>query len=257
LTQHLAAWYESTYGVTEYEINAVKDDVLTRTSDERFLVPADLSRIRWGAALGTNLTRAYYYSPSIETRRMRPDIIPHVTGGVAFNLSKMEIFKPLAPIELVPTEELSAKCTLGGSAAAPAYVLASLSREPLTARPAGDIRCIRCTGSTTLTAGSWTSVKITPDISLEAGEYSLIGLLGISTGALAVRAIITGQVWRPGAPALAGSESAVKDAHLDPLWAVQDYEMGRFTHMTVPEIQFLSNSADTSEVVYLYVVKTA
>jgi hypothetical protein len=35
------------------------------------------------------------------------------------------------------------------------------------------------------------------------------------------------------------------------------YEMGRFSHITIPEFQFLSKTADTSETVYMYLVKVA
>jgi hypothetical protein len=33
--------------------------------------------------------------------------------------------------------------------------------------------------------------------------------------------------------------------------------MGSFPHTDLPQVQFLSSAADTSEVVYLYLVKTA
>ena len=119
---------------------------------------------------------------------------------------------------------------------------------------------MRCRSSTTLTAREWTSCKITPDVSLEVGTYTLVGMLANSATAIAARAIISGQVWRPGVPALAGDERVVKNC--DPLYlsGVQRYAMGSFTHLTIPEIQFLANAADSgtdAQRVYLYLVKTA
>jgi len=257
MAQHLAAFYKSSYGETGVEMTALPDDVLTRTSDTRFMVPADLNRIRWGAALGENLKRAYFKAPSLEVRRIIQDIIPHVRGEKKFPLNGFPIFRPFAPIELIATEEVSAILTTDGSSAGDHVVLVSFSPADLPPRPAGDIRVVRCTSNTTLTAFKWTTCKLTPDVQLEAGTYSLIGFLAISANAIAARAIIHGQVWRPGLPAFAGAEEDVKELNNRWLTELADYNMGSFTHLTLPEIQFLSAAADTSEVVYLYVVKTS
>jgi hypothetical protein len=100
-------------------------------------------------------------------------------------------------------------------------------------------------------------VPLTPDVSLEVGTYALVGFLPISAGCIAARAIITGQVNRPGVPGVAGTESAALKLEPSYLTEIQGYLMGTFSHINLPVIQFLSSSADTSEVVYLYLVKTA
>jgi hypothetical protein len=235
-------------------MDAIKDDVLTRTATERFLVPAGMENVHWKAALSTNLTKARIQTPSLEVRRTKPYVIPQVSDAVSFPLDRFCVDKPYRPISLVPTEEISLYAQT--SANVRAYGLVSLGPATLPAAPAGDIRVVRCTGSTTLTANEWTSVKVTPDVSLEAGSYALIGFLPISTGCIAARAIITGQNWRPGVPGVAETEAAAKKLTPEYLKEVQGYLMGSFTHMTLPEFQFLSSSADSSEVVYLWIVKT-
>jgi hypothetical protein len=236
-------------------VSVVKDDVLTQSGTSRFYVPADVSYVHWKAALSTNLTRAYIKTPSLEVRRTLPDVVPHVNDAVSFPLNIFAVDKPFAPISLVPTEELSFYALTGANVRA--YGLVSLGPATLPPAPAGDIRVVRCTGSTTLVPNEWTSVPITPEISLEAGTYALIGFLPISSGCIAARAIITGQVWRPGVAGVAGTEAAAKKLEPDYLKQLQGYLMGTFSHINIPVIQFLSSSADTSEVVYLFLVKTA
>jgi len=180
-----------------------------------------------------------------------------VKGAVKFPLGYVPICKPTTPVALTPTEEISVYAIQTGAAAERVYTLALLGSPTIEPAPAGDIRVVRCTSATTLTANEWTSCKLTPDVALEAGTYALVGMVPISANAIAARAIITGQVYRPGVPALAGAEADVKVHSKEWFEFFGGYLFGTFTHLTIPEIQFLSSAADTSEVVYLYIIKTA
>jgi len=255
MVTHLCAWSEVLATDTETEMDAVKDDILTRTANERFLVPAEVSNVIWKAALSTNLTKGRIYTPSLEVKRTIPYVIPHVHNDDIFPVDRVCVDKELRPLPLVPTEEISFYAET--TANVRAYGLVSLGPPTLPPAPAGDIRVVRATGTTTLTANEWTSVKIIPDVALEAGTYALIGFIPISTNLIACRAIISGQVWRPGVPGLAGAERVVKNFERFYFTELQNYNMGSFTHMTIPEFQFLSSAADTSQVIYLYIVKTA
>jgi hypothetical protein len=257
MVSHLVAFYQSTYNISDVEINVVKDDVLSRTAATRILVPPDLNRIGWGYAAATDLAKARYFTPSLETRRFYALIHPHRKGGVLPTIDVPRIFVPEPPVELTPNEELSAKFTVGGSAAEDIYGLASFQVAALPAVPAGEFKIVRCTGSTTLVKGDWTSVKLTPDVSLEAGEYALVKFIAISTNVIAARVIIPGQVWRPGLPGFPGAEADALAHATVYSKLLPAYEMGRFDHLHLPEFQFLANAADTSEVVYLYLVKVA
>jgi hypothetical protein len=256
MASHLVAYQQSIDAPTLTAINTVVDDVLTRTGSTRYLVPAEYNFVRWAAALGPNLTRAILVAPSFEVRRIRADIVPHRRGASTFSLGGFEIFQPPVPLELTPTEEMEAQVTEDAAGASQVYVLVNLGPAEQPAVPAGDIRPIRLTGSTTLTANAWTTVTMTPELSLEPGTYSLVAFLPISANCIAARALFVGQTWRPGVPGFAGTEAAARDFDWSNMQVAQFYEMGSFTHLTIPQFQFLSSAADTSETVLAWVVKT-
>ena len=253
---HTFAFYESIAANTTKEVNTVQDDVLTRTATTRFMVPAGLKNLYWGFVGGQYLGDAYIFAPSLEVKRFRCRIFPKKVGDTVLDKDNAELWVPSRPISLKETEEVSLIAqNTSGSASSPTVGVFALGADALPPPPAGDIIIVRATGTTTLTAYAWTTVKVTPEVQLEAGVYSLVGFVPISAGAVAARAIIPGQVWRPGVPAIAGSEPSALDFEHDLFRVLPLYEMGRFSHLAIPEFQFLSKSADTTEVVYLYLVK--
>ncbi len=253
---HVAAWQQSADSATLVAINNVVDDILTMTSATRFLVPPFAPRIWWAAALGPNLTRAQLITPSLLVRRMNPEVVPRERTTEAFSLTGPSIYLPRRPLILIPGEEIEAQTAEDAVGASQMDVLACLGPEALPPMPDGDIRIVRATGTTTLVARAWTSVTLTLDSSLESGTYALVGFVASSAGAVAARALITGQSPRPGLPAFAGAEAAASDFDPSVLNGIMYFDMGRFTHVTIPAFQFFSISADTAEVVFLYVVRT-
>jgi len=253
---HLVAWQQSVDQAALAAINTVVDDVLTRSGATRYFVPAGYNFVRWALATGPSLTRARIFTPSLGTKRIDLEVEPKRTAANTLTLTGLEVMLPRRPYELVPGEEVEFQTAEGGAMATQMNGVVALSPAELPPMPDGDIRAIRAAGTTTLTAFAWTTVTVTPDTSLEAGTYQLVGMLPISAGAIAARAIITGEVFRPGAPGLAGTDAAASDFDRatmdDTIW----YAMGEFTHQTIPQIQFFSATADTSETVYLYAVRT-
>ncbi len=257
MATHLAAFQQSVDSATLIAINNVVDDVLTRTSVTRFLIPPVYNAVRWAAASGINLTRAQIVTPSLLVRRMNPEVVPRRRGAEQFSLSGSEIFIPTRPLILVAGEEIEFDTAEDGAGATQMNGFVALGPAALPPVPDGDIRIVRATGTTTLVARAWTSVVLTLDSSLEAGVYALAGFVAISAGAIAARAIITGQPNRPGVIAFNGAEGPAVDFDAA-LWnQTIYYDMGHFTHITVPAIQFFSSSADVAETVYLYVVRIA
>lgn len=255
MTTHLCAYTQVLETDKETEVDVIKDDVLTQSGTKRFYVPAELSFVRWKAALSTALKKARIYTPSLEVRRTVPYVIPQVSDAITFPLHYFAVEKCEPPISLAPTEELSFYAET--SAATRVYGLVSLGPETLPPVPSGPIRLVRCTGSTTLVPNQWTTVPVTPDVSLEVGTYTLIAFLPISANCVAARALIHGQVWRPGVPGIAAEDDVAKSLEPAYLRDVQYYAMGTFNHINLPSFQFLSSAADTSEVVYMWLVKTA
>lgn len=252
---HLCAFYESIDSASLVEIDNIVDDVLTRASNERFLVPEEFNHLLWAAVLGPNVTRAKIESPSLGVRRMSTEIVPRRRGSTTFDLNKLEIFVPPTPIKLIESEEIAVHASEDAAGASPVYGLVALGPATQTALPAGDLRIIRATSATVLTPNKWTTITVTPELSLEPGTYELIGFLPVSATAIAARAIITGQHWRPGMPALAGSEAAVVDHQALNIERLHFEPMGEFTHINPPQFQFLASAADTSQTVFLYVIK--
>ena len=255
MAEHLAAWQQSIDSATLAAITNVVDDVLTRTSVTRYLVPPGYNAIRWAAASGVNLTRAQIITPSLQVRRMNTEVAPRRRGAETFALANPEIYIPPRPLLLVPGEEIEFDIAEDAAGASQNDGFVALGPAALPPMPDGDIRVVRATGTTTLVARAWTSVVLTLDSSLEAGNYALVGFIAMSATAVAARAIITGQQNRPGMPALAGAEAAAVDFEAALLNQLMYYDMGHFTHITVPAIQFFATAADVAETVYLYVIR--
>lgn len=256
MVTHLCAYYTSNVGTSETVLSAVQDDILTRSTDERFLVPSDRPFVRWAWAWNVNLVRARLVSASLETRRHQGLL----SYGYTFSLGSQqrnyaELFS--RPLRLSPTEELEARM-IASSEGQPGYVLVEFAPETIPEPPAGDVIRIRCVGNTTLRPNEWTTVRVVPEVSFEAGTYALINFYPASAGCVACRALISGQAYRPGVIGIAGgTDNAIYSRPVTDSVVFKPYHMGLFTHITPPQFQFLSISADTYEVVYIDVVKVA
>jgi hypothetical protein len=256
MANHLCAFYASVDSATLTAITTLVDDVLTRPATDRYQVPADCNAIHWAAALGPYVTRAQIVSPTLEVRRMSCDIVPIERGASAFTLTGPRIWVPKAEVTLTPTENFQLFGSEDGSGATAIYgVIALKTPGALPAMPAGEIRVVRATASVTLTANAWTTLTPSFEKDLEPGTYALVGFIPSSAGCIAARAIITGQPYRPGVPGVSGSIPAGLAHDYKFYDQVMWYDMGHFTNITPPQFQFLSASADTSELIYLYVVK--
>jgi hypothetical protein len=255
---HLFAYYENLAANAFKEVTVVRDDVLTRTSDTRFMIPAGLHNVYFGFVGGATLGDAYIFTPSLETKKFRCRLIPKKVGDTVIDKYNPEVWVPDPPIRLMDTEELSLYAQNTSTSATSATVgVFALGLDTLPPIPAGERILVKATGTTTLTAYTWTTVRVIPEVQLEAGTYALIGFIPISDGCIAARVIIPGQVWRPGVIGIAGTEPSALDFENKLFDKYPKYEMGRFSHITIPEFQFLSKTADTSEVVYMYLVKVA
>lgn len=259
MVMHTFGYYKSKNTTAEEEIDVIVDDVLTRTAQTRFMIPANLTKIVWGFAGGAYLGDARLLTPSLETKKYRLRIIPRNTTSDKPDTQTNLIFAPSPPVSLTATEELSFLATVTDTTSARDIVgIFTLAPDTLPPTPAGEPIWVRCTGNTTLSAYKWTTVKITPEVQLEAGTYALLKAIGYSANAIAVRFIIPGLVWRPGFPAVSGANEHTALSKADyVLEKIPETDYGRFTHLAIPEVQFLASSADSSEVVYMKLVKVA
>jgi len=186
---HLAAFYESVpAGADDYEMDVVTDDVLTRTGDERFAVPGELAKLAFAVKSKDNRD-IKVYTPSLEVRRINKYIRPTLWEYGIVDESN---------VTLVPTEELSVITeNPSGSDEVQAVVVALGEIEPADL---SDALLVKATATADIAAGVWNSVKVTPELQLEAGSYQLVGCVpyvDIAGAFKAVRFIFSGrnQLW--------------------------------------------------------------
>ncbi|MDZ7380066.1 MAG: hypothetical protein ONB06_12065 [candidate division KSB1 bacterium] len=223
-------------------------DPHVRVEGDNVIVPSGMNFLAGVYAGGASITQARIHSPSL-SRVVDIDIGPLNVGAEPLSPTPfLDMFEN--PVELDATEALSALAAGSESTNEYKEIIAWLSSgriEPYR----GPYRTVRATGSTTLNAYEWTNVSLTLAQSLPAGRYQVVGFWGYSAGGVAARLVFPGYPWRPGA--------IIHDsiADIQPLrfrfgnagvW-------GEFTHDSPPSVDFLSVSADTSEVVYLDIVK--
>ena len=115
------------------------------------------------------------------------------------------------------------------------------------------VQTVRATGSTTLTANAWSACTITLDQQLAAGRYAIVGMRAQSAGAKAARLVMQETPARPGVIAY---DSNADIEH--PMFRNGNLGVfGTFVHTAIPQVEFLSLSADTDETIFFDIVKIA
>lgn len=246
----LAAYSESqdTAGVLT-EVEAIPDQHIT-TDGNDILVPEWAPNLVAVCALGATISQAQISSPSLRQRTLL-DVNPLNLGAVPLGA---ESWKPLfpTPILLEPGEGLRALVAETAAGAEQETVLVWLEGER-EAIPDGEVETIRCTSTATLTAYTWTLATLTLSQQLRAGTYAIVGMRAETAGGIAARLVIPGSAYRPGVIAYDG----VQDRAPREFRPGEIGVYGTFDHRFIPQVEFLSVSADTSQVVYLDVIKIA
>lgn len=231
------------------EVAALPDQHLTVDGDD-ILVPDGFEYLMGVFALGANITAARLSSPTLR-KRLMPDISPLNVG--AEPVSGLRLFElATTPLKLTSGEGLRALVAEDTAGAERETVLVWLgdgSIETVT----GPVHTVKLTGTTTLVANAWSLVPLTISQQLEAGTWRIVGMRALSAGAVAARLVIPGSPWRPGTVAY-DDEADVEHRQFRHgnygIW-------GEFSHSFIPQVEFLSISADTAETVYLDVQKVS
>lgn len=254
--RHLAGWSESIDQAALARITVVQDDVLTPSDADRFLVPSQLPFLRHAWATGLNLSRARLVSPSLDVSKSDLDLVPRGDGSDLLALTAPQIWIPRQPIPLDASEALEAQTAEDGAGATRQTVIVSLGTEQDEPMAQGRIRAVRATGTATLTAFEWSAVTLTLESSLEAGMYQLVHFIPLGVSVIAARWLPQGGGFRPGTFGRAGASP--DHFSFDPTIGDQLgwYNILTFSHITVPQIQYLAGAADTAQVVILYVIRT-
>jgi hypothetical protein len=256
MVRHLLAWSDTVNNVNDVEISVVEDSVITMPNTKRFTIPIGLNTIDWCFYGSVSASSARLFAPSAEKARNILRVLP-TNGAVLPNNTIPRISLIHSGYEFDETEDISFRVTYPNVASAERAIgILSLRGGREENLPSGEVRIVRCTGSTTLTANKWSLVTVTPEVQLDAGNYSLINFIPYSANLVACRVIVQGMPYRGGVLGLNGSSENVA-LQFSTEWSsyFSDYNYGVFTHKAIPQFEFLANSADTTEVVYLKVVK--
>ena len=117
--------------------------------------------------------------------------------------------------------------------------------------PAGEIITVKATATETLVANKWTNAQLEFVDELGAGRYAVVGMRAKSDGLIAARLVFSEIPWRPGVVGI----DAFGDLDVPRFRMGKAGIFGEFEHTNPPTVDFLSISADTSETVWLDIIK--
>ncbi|MDD4985361.1 MAG: hypothetical protein PHQ43_06165 [Dehalococcoidales bacterium] len=243
----LIGWYEALDSAGLSDIAALVDQHVTTDGDD-ILVPSWAPNLIGVFAYGVSLTGAQISSPSLR-KSLLLDVAPiNIGAEPVFPLPMVNRLDN--PLALTPGEGLRAKCSEGGAGATVVGTLAFLQGE-YEEPPGGEVFTVKATSATTLVAYQWHLCPLTLSQQLEAGRYAIVGMRAEAAGAIAARLVIPGSEFRPGVIACdAGGDDGAG------LFREGRFGLfGEFEHTFIPQVEFLSASADTAETVFLDVVK--
>lgn len=240
----LIAWNENQATETLTAIAGLADQHVTVSGND-IIVPT-LSKVGGIYGLGASMSNAQLASPSLRTFLNLDVAGIDIAAEPTSPPNWMDLFD--RPVDLIATEGLNFNSTNDATARASGLVWLMDEIAPL---PAGKITTIRATGATTLGAYAWTNVPLTFTQTLPAGRYAIVGMKATSDGGIAARCVIPGYAWRPGVIA----QDAISDITPARFRHGRMGNWGEFGHQEPPTVDFLSISADTSEVVFLDLIK--
>lgn len=244
---HLVAFTGTVGQTSNTDLPAVTDDVLA-VQNNHFLPQRDW-QLLYAMAIGATINRARIVQPSYR-QVVEPQIRPVVLGAAPGSDANVADYRQY-PLRVRGLEELAVESTSDlamGTERHFALVALLDAFEPL---PQGDVYTIRGTSSTSAPANVWTTLAVNWDATLPEGEYALCGVYGIGNGAIAYRAILENQPWRPGLPAVQSvGQRHVFDGRKGALGVY-----GRFRNYALPQIQCLPNAALASHTIYLDLVR--
>jgi hypothetical protein len=159
-----------------------------------------------------------------------------------------------------PTDELDIFVCQNLGAAETEYVFVTLTDGMVAPAPMGRYFTVHGTGTTTLTAGAFTSCALQFDQAIPAGLYACIGARAFSATALGFRlAPAMEPLWRPGGIAMRsydqmdppGQRGYIYDGQVVAPWGV----WMTFFQNVPPQLDMFATGADTAEEVWLDLIQ--
>jgi hypothetical protein len=249
---HLALYDSSiANGAILLQVTKVSDPIIAPAGNG-FLVQAALQNLAGVAGVGTNLTRMNLTSGSI--RKMFPFDFDRVNvGALIENPARFHDFTAM-PYQLDLNEELDAFVVQSNAGAQSETVAVWFSDGPLRPIvPSGKMQTVHATATTTLSARAWTACTLTLDNGLDGGRYAIVGASAFSASGIFFRFVPRGgsAVNRPG-----GFVGQARNALCPPNFRYGGLgEWLRFDNTNLPQVEFFATAGDTSEEVFLDVIK--
>ncbi len=234
-------------GTTLIAVPSITDQVY-RQQGNGYIVDPTLNKLGMAQSISAHAQRAQVDSPTLRqvlNKELRPVMKGPATGGQTV---KLNWFMD-NPMQLGPNEELDFY-EYHATATEHCFGIINLQDNPIQPTK-GPFFTEFFTGTTTLVADAWTTVPLTADQQLPPGTYDVVGARFESAGAIAFRLIFPGQVARPGG--LACQVPDVVDPHQQRYG--ESGVWGSFVFNLFPYVEVLSDSADTSQNLFLDLIK--
>jgi hypothetical protein len=250
----IGGFYEDIDAAGGYvNLAAIPDPHLTIVGDD--LEVPDLDRLVWVAfGIGSGgLGEGRLQSPTLE--RLGRIYVTPSNGG---NDGDVQPDSPHAvydlrqnPRRLTATEQLNALIHSNTSAVAIQWAICGFSNGPIAPLSGQEMFTLRATNTTTLTVGGWTNGSLTLAENLEVGTYQIVGCRFQSAGLIAARFVLRRAAHRPGALAV----DDVNDLEHSMFRMGGLGVWGEFHTSQIPTVDWLSMSADSSQVAHIDLVK--
>ncbi len=250
------AWMQSVDPAGAFvQLNAVPDQHVTVVGS--FIRVPALNQLVAAAAMLDNTVapQARITAPSLRLRslfRLEPQNGQSAAAVEPDSPQKVTDLS-LAPLVLVPGEDLRAEILSDPAAAQIQSVVAWLADGPL-APVRGNIFTVRATSAQVLVAQTWTNGALTFVEDLPRGRYQVVGMRAKSTGLVAARLVFVGpgaSGWRPGVLGTDSEQDLEWPGFRYGDWGV----FGEFEDTDPPTVDFLSVSADAAETVTLDLIQ--
>lgn len=236
-----------TAGATNAQLNAVTGSA--EFVQNQRLVLAEDKFLLWAYVVGPSLTKCRINSPSLRAQ-MLPRIYPFHRASLPGDMPPVADYSGLG-IVLRAREEIAIETdndlSMGNERHYAILCVGSASAAP----PRGPEFVIVATGSTTLVANTWTLVNLTFEQSIPAGRYRIVQFIPRSSNGIAARIVIPGAAERHGT-------LCINAAGQEPnrfLLGARYGDYGVFDSVALPAVEFLASAADTTQEVYLGLVR--
>lgn len=247
MSMHCIAYSNNATNNVETDMTPVTDPIIT-VQNGHYLPSQDV-KLLWNLFCNADANRIRVATPTLRqvTTPFLLPVEPNLDPGSRPGVADLRQY----PLTLRAMEEVQLLSFQNGAGAARSSVVIGISDGSLAPVPSGQIYTLRGTGSATQVANAWTAAAITWQDTLPAGRYAVCGGTGICATGVAFRVVFNEQRWRPGGLLMTTAKNFTH-----PMYRMGGLGIwGQFDAYVMPQIEFLSTSADTSQEIYLDILR--